>query len=655
LLEGPGQQGCLFDIGGIHQLPASGGGDLPAIRPHVVADLGTETPFVMRDAANSSRQKLLIEILVVGVSAFLLSVYLTRPLAFDMKDHAIELGDSRLNAYLQAWVAHSLASDPSHLFDTNMFYPAKDTLALSENMLGNQLIFGPVYAATKNPILAANCVILFSFWLCGLCMYLLVRYLTGSPWPAAIAGFAFAFAPVRLSQMNHMQLLSMEWMPLSVFFFYRFLLRKSAGSLVAFCGFVTLQSLCSLYLGYIEMVILVALLLGVFLTAPYLLNRKAILEFSLGAIAAGIILSPVMVPYIRLQHGGVLLPQFEMLNTIAASANPIASYLNAGFGPHHIYARLLAGFHSRDLDWEKDLFPGFLPILLSIVAIAGCFLPKRSLACAEGPPNDGPTPKLGPAPSPWRSAVVGSVLAVVMSYLLSLGPYLRIHDQPSNIRMPYFWLRRLIPGMGVFRVPARFDLGLMFGLAILAGAGFLNVLRVGERWRVFRYRGTKAVLTALAIFCLVKEFDFTPFHLDAVMTPATVAPEYRWLAAQPPGSATLELPITMHGPAFDPFEAAGYVYASTYHWQPLFNGYSGHLPLIYSDVQRFALEMPSPQATDLLRGLALRYVVLHADKMPATMLRDWQSKVQGTGLIETAQFGPTVLYQVTRPVGGLGP
>jgi len=209
--------------------------------------------------------------------------------------------------------------------------------------------------------------------------------------------------------------------------------------------------------------------------------------------------------------------------------------------------------------------------------------------------------------------------------------------------------------MGVFRVPARFGLGLMFGLAILAGAGFLNVLRIGERWRVFRYRGTKAVLTALAIFCLMQEFDFTPFRFPPVMTPANVTPEYRWLAAQPPGSATLELPITMHGTAFDPYQAAGYVYASAYHWQPLFNGYSGHLPLIYSEVQRLALEMPLPQAIDSLRGLGLRYVVLHTDKMPATMLRDWQSKVNGTGLIETAQFGPTVVYQVARPVGGSGP
>jgi hypothetical protein len=625
------------------------------VRPYNAEVATGQFALEMRDNAKLFRQKLMLEVLAVAALALLFSIYLTRPLAFEMNDHAIELGDSRLNAYLQAWVAHSLASDPRHLFDTNIFYPAKNTLALSENMLGNQPIFGPVYAATRNPILAANCVILVSFWFCALSMYLLVRYLTGSPWPAAIAGFVFAFAPVRLSQMGHMQLLSMEWMPLSVFFLYRFLLRKNAASLVAFCGFVMLQILCSLYLGYIEMVILVSFLLGVLLTAPCLLNRKAILGFSLGAIAVGMVLSPVMVPYLRLQHGGVLLPQFDVLNTIAASANPIASYLNAGFGPHHIYARLLAGFHSRNFNWEKDLFPGFLPILLSIVAIAGCFLPQRSLTCAKGPPNDGPSNKLRSAPNLWRTAIAGSALTVVISYVLSLGPYLRIHDQPSNIRMPYFWVSKLIPGMGVFRVPARFGLGLMFGLAILAGAGFLNVLRIGERWRVFRYRGTKAVLTALAIFCLMQEFDFTPFRFPPVMTPANVTPEYRWLAAQPHGSATLELPITMHGTAFDPYQAAGYVYASAYHWQPLFNGYSGHLPLIYSEVQRLALEMPSPHAIDSLRGLGLRYVVLHTDKMPATMLRDWQSKVNGTGLIETAQFGPTVVYQVARPVGGSGP
>ena len=599
----------------------------------------------MRDTADSSRQKLLIEVLVVVVSALLLSVYLTRPLAFDMKDHAIELGDSRLNAYLQAWVAHSLASDPRHLFDTNMFYPARDTLALSENMLGNQLIFGPVYAATKNPIWASNSVILASFWLCALCMYLLVRYLTGSPWPAAIAGFVFAFAPVRLSQVNHMQLLSMEWMPLSAFFLYGFLIRKNAGNLIAFCGCVAMQVFCSLYLGYMETLLLLALLLGVRLTVPHLLSdRKAILWLGLGAISVGMVLSPVVFPYLRLRHGGVLSPEGEVANTIAASASPIASYLNAGFGPRHIYGHLLGRFHSKDLDWEKNLFPGFLPILLSIIAVAGCLWPKSRLACADGPPNDGRTPKLEPSANQWRSAVVGSVLAVVASYLLSLGPYLRIHDQPSNIRMPYFWLQHWVPGMGVFRVPARFALGLMFGLAILAGAGFLNVLRLGERWRIFRYPHTKAVLTSLAFLFLIQEFDFTPVHLDPVMTPASVAPEYRWLAAQPAGSATLELPISKYGSGFDPYEAAGYVYASSFHWQPLFNGYSGHLPLVYSQVERWAREMPSPNAVDLLRGLGLRYVILHTHKIPPTTLRDWQCSAQGAGLIETARFGPTLVY-----------
>jgi hypothetical protein len=607
----------------------------------------------MADTANWSPRTLLIEILVVVISALLLSVYLTRPLAFDMQDHAIELGDSRLNAYLQAWVAHSLASDPRHLFDTNMFYPAKNTLAFSENMLGNQLIFGPVYAATKNPILASNFVILTSFWLCALGMYLLARYLTGSPWAAAIAGFVFAFAPVRLFQMGHMQLLSMEWMPLSVFFFYRFLLQKKAASLIAFCGFVMLQLLCSLYLGYIEILILASLLLGVLLTAPYLLNRKAILGFCLGGIAVGMILFPVVRPYRRMQLRGVL--SAELQNTAAASANPIASYLNAGFGPHHIYWRLHDRFHSRDVDWEKILFPGFLPILLAVVALGGVFLSQRSLACADEPPNNGPTPKLGSAPNLWRSAVVGSVLAVVISYLLSLGPYLRIHDQPSNIRMPYFWLRNLIPGMDVFRVPARFALGLMFGLAILAGAGFLNILRIGERWRLFRYRGTKAVFTSLALLFLIQEFDFTPIHLDHVMAPPNVAPEYRWLATQRPGSPTLELPITMQGLGPEPYEAAGYVYVSAFHWQPLFNGYSGYAPSIAGEVQRLAHELPSPKAVDSLRALGLRYVVLHTGKMPPNALQDWQSRANSAGLIEAERFGSTVIYQLTRPVGGSGP
>ena len=40
-------------------------------------------------------------------------------------------GDTQLNEWIMAWVVHQLPRDPLRLFDANIFYPAKDTLAFS--------------------------------------------------------------------------------------------------------------------------------------------------------------------------------------------------------------------------------------------------------------------------------------------------------------------------------------------------------------------------------------------------------------------------------------------------------------------------------------------------------------------------------------------
>src|SRR5262249_58934559 len=62
--------------------------------------------------------------------------------------------DINLTLWTLAWDAHALVTDPRHVFDANAFHPAPYSLALTEHMLGNVPLFGPVYWATGNPVLA---------------------------------------------------------------------------------------------------------------------------------------------------------------------------------------------------------------------------------------------------------------------------------------------------------------------------------------------------------------------------------------------------------------------------------------------------------------------------------------------------------------------
>src|SRR6266576_2156188 len=47
----------------------------------------------------------------------------------------VDNADYLLNTWAVAWVAHELPRDPIHLFDANIYYPERLTLAYSEAMI----------------------------------------------------------------------------------------------------------------------------------------------------------------------------------------------------------------------------------------------------------------------------------------------------------------------------------------------------------------------------------------------------------------------------------------------------------------------------------------------------------------------------------------
>jgi len=106
--------------------------------------------------------------------------------------------------------------DPRHVFDANIFYPHRGTLAYSENNLGAGALAIPMYWATRNPYAAHNFVMLLAFVLSAAGMYYLVRYLTGDRRAAAISAIGFAFCPFVFAHTAHIQLLMTAGLPFTI-------------------------------------------------------------------------------------------------------------------------------------------------------------------------------------------------------------------------------------------------------------------------------------------------------------------------------------------------------------------------------------------------------------------------------------------------------
>ena len=102
-------------------------------------------------------------------------------------------------------------------WNANIFHPEPLALALSEHLFGQTLQILPVYWLTGNIILCYNLLFISTFALSAFGTYLLVRDLTGDRRAAFLAGLIYGFLPYRIASVPHLQVLSSQWMPFTLF------------------------------------------------------------------------------------------------------------------------------------------------------------------------------------------------------------------------------------------------------------------------------------------------------------------------------------------------------------------------------------------------------------------------------------------------------
>jgi hypothetical protein len=120
-------------------------------------------------------------------------------------------------------------------------------MAFSELLLGIVPLTAVVQWLTHNPVPAYNVAFLISFPLSGLAAYALAIELTGRRDAALLCGLAFAFAPYRMGQFAHLQVLSYYWAPIVLFGLHRYLRTRDVRWLGVFGGAWLMQSLTNGY------------------------------------------------------------------------------------------------------------------------------------------------------------------------------------------------------------------------------------------------------------------------------------------------------------------------------------------------------------------------------------------------------------------------
>jgi len=568
------------------------------------------TPAGAGDDAGPLHRRALAGALLAAALYALATPWVLRPwfLASDLFPHVPGAvgymldADLYLNVWIVGWIAHAALTDPSQLYDGNIFHPAPNTIAGSENMLAHLPVTAPALALTGNALVALKALVFESFVLSGVAMFLYVRHHTRSFPAALLAGAAYTFTPVRTTSIPQPQYLGIQYLPAALLCVDLWLERRRVGWLAGLAAATALQAASCVYVGFFTLVV-VPVYAAVRLVAVRERRASAAAGVA-GALAAGVAaLVPLALPYLRARADGVI-PRWD--------------------------AGIIRHFSWQPWEYASRTFverAGAVPLLLVMADAAA-----RTVARLRGRVREG-AGWASPERALWAVAATGVVLSAGPTLVLPGG---------LELPLPYRALYELVPGFSSIRVPIRFSIVVAAALAALAGFAL-------ARWtRALRPAARAALGGALALACVVLAAP-RPVPVMAAGLGAHAPDVHRWLAASDEPGSVLELPANM---ADD--DVVGNVrngqsmVASTVHWRPLVNGYTAYPPPVASLYAAAVRELPRPDALRLLADLAdLRFVVVHRDRMTGEERAPWDGAMP-PGLELVQRFGRTDLYRVVR-------
>jgi hypothetical protein len=341
--------------------------------------------------------------------------------------------DPLFTVYILKWVVRQIHLGFPGLWDANFFYPARGTLAMSDHMLG------PAFqvALIANPIAGYNLLVLSSFVLCGAGTFWVLRR-SGLSGPASLlAGAAFAFSPFRMSHLNHLLMLIMQWIPLTLWSFDRLLAERTVRRGAWFLLFYGLHLTSGCYLAYMIHFPMAAVMASRWAAAG---RRRLLAAASLRvlvpvaalALAAAV---AIFLPYVRLARRIEMVHDDHQIGrrggaALASWVSPAPESLYSLHSPGALWDRAgLVRWQQPFVRSENSLFPGFLPTLAGAWGIweiwrryrAGGGRPAPAAAATAPPGPAATTPPGTAATSPAGRQLRGLRRALAATALLAFA------------------------------------------------------------------------------------------------------------------------------------------------------------------------------------------------------------------------------------------
>jgi hypothetical protein len=486
----------------------------------------------------------------------MLTVAMTWPQAARLSTEVHDSDDPLLSIWRISWIAHILPESPSNLLNGNIFYPEKRTLAYTDSVLLEGLAGAPLIWFGVSAVTTYNLLLLLSIALSGWAMWRYAFYLTGHSGASLLAGIVFAFVPYRFDHMHHLELQATIFLPLTLLYFERtFETGSRRDAALMMLSYVAEVFSCIYYSIFLATALLpiAAVRLWKMPADP----RSRVFRVTVPLAIAGLL---VVAPYAYAYALNRSTLGERLDRDIRLYSATLANYLATPHG-NVVHGDWSAAFGQS----ERFLFPGLLA-----VALAGFGLHtidrRRVTLVAVG----------------------------AFGFVISLGLNTPFYELLRTLVFPYRGLR----------APARASILVFLALAALAAYGWSRLVQ-GRSKRV------TTIATVVMSIALLVEFRTKMDQWLAVPTePAAV---YRWLAMQP-RSVVAEVPFARTDELHLIHDGL-YMFNSTWHWQPIVNGYSGFFPKSFLELADETESFPSGRSIAYLKKRGVDLIVIHGKSM----------------------------------------
>lgn len=561
------------------------------------------------------------------------TLYITYPLIFNLTDTLPSLGDESLITWIISWNIHSFITDPSNIFNANIFYPYQNSLSFSDAFFTSSVIAFPFILITGQPAIAYNINLIISLATLGFFTYLLVLFLSKDQFSGIISGTLVAFSTYTLNRTMHLQLISIQWIPLCILFFLLYIKKQQFKYLIFLSIFFILQSANSFFPGYFLLLCFSIILLSI-----YLKDKKSLVLFFNKKvygliILTGFVLLPIAIPYFKTSS------EFSYVRDIRdaihfANRPEYTFYPN---GSTRLEKFLIQAIYPKDKGpYFYDGYIGLAFFILTFFMIIYRFIFSK-----KDPHN----------------YFLSFFIIGISSFILSLGPVLqwggRVIKDPFIIPLPYAVLYYLIPGFKGFRNSARWEMLMLFVMSIAIGLALAKLMSKKSLL-------VKIFITFIICATIILEFNF-PKQYAKVPKKEEFPKVYSFINTLPKDAVIIEFPI--YNWDMLPYSKQELMreYFSTAHFRKMVNGGSGFTPSPWQEMVRsLMIEFPNNKSLDSLKKIKVKYIILH--KSEYKILSDKNFKIKGKDIIKTEliennlennakvklikQFGKDYVYEI---------